>query len=239
MRSLIKTYELSVHYGSILAVDKANIDVKKRDFVGVIGPNGGGKSTLVKTLVGLINKYNGKIEKVKDLRIGYVPQINNIDFKFPITVEEVINFGIYSRNKHSRRKHQQIDEVMRKMGIDGLQKRPIGELSGGQRQRVYICRAVIGDPELLILDEPSTYVDNNFENEMYELLQKLNESMAIMLVSHDVGTIYKHVKSILCVNKQVHSHDSPQSYLDSIGSCSSNLSFIEHKDVDVKILDTH
>ncbi|MFV0346627.1 MAG: metal ABC transporter ATP-binding protein [Bacteroidales bacterium] len=238
MTKLIQTKDLCIKYGSLIAVEKADIQVNSNDFIGVIGPNGGGKSTLVKALVGLINPYKGKIEKDKDLKIGYVPQINNIDFKFPIRVEEVINSGIYSKNQSSINRRQ-VDEVMKQMGIDGLQKRPIGELSGGQRQRVYIGRAVIGKPKLLILDEPNTYVDNKFESEMYDLLRELNETMAIMLVSHDVGTIYKHVKSVLCVNKHVHTHESPQSYLESIGNCSSELSFIEHKHLNVKILESH
>ncbi|MFV0482493.1 MAG: metal ABC transporter ATP-binding protein [Bacteroidales bacterium] len=238
MTTLLSTTNLSVRYGSLLAIDNANILVSNKDFVGVIGPNGGGKSTLVKALVGLINPYKGKIEKAKDLKIGYVPQVNNIDFKFPISVEEVINFGIYSKIQR-RMDRQRIDLVMKQMGIAGLQKRPIGELSGGQRQRVYICRAVIGNPELLILDEPNTYVDNKFESEMYDLLRELNKTMAIMLVSHDVGTVYKNVKSIFCVNKHVHIHDSPQSYLDSISNCSSDLSFVEHKNINVKILENH
>ena len=140
------------------------------------------------------------------------PQASQIDRSFPITVEELVQSGMQSLNplwpRISKRTKKKCLELINQTGLAEYAKRPIGQLSGGQLQRAFLCRALINEPQLLILDEPNTYVDKNFEDELYKWLKVLNGHMAILLVSHDVGTISSMVKTIACVNHQVHYHHS-------------------------------
>ena len=182
------------------------------DYLGIIGPNGGGKTTLLKAILGLLNPKKGSITyydngvKTNSLNIGYLPQINRIDKKFPISVSQVILSGLTPRDRFFKRYNAQdrekVNEVAQRLGIEELLPRAIGELSGGQLQRVLLGRAIIDNPKLIILDEPSTYVDKLFETNFYKLLGDINKEIAIVLVSHDVGTIISHVKNIACVNKE-------------------------------------
>ncbi len=199
-----------------------SVNVYEHDFLGIIGPNGGGKTTLLRTILGFLTPESGSItffdkgKKVSHLNIGYLPQINHIDKKFPIKVSDVILSGLTLRGKifkrYSAEDKLKVLPVAEKMGVDNLLDRAIGELSGGQLQRVLLGRAIIDNPKLLILDEPSSYVDKLFETNFYKLLGDINKDMAIVLVSHDVGTIISQVKNIACVNQSLHYH------------CGSNIS---------------
>lgn len=206
---LVSLQNVIINYGDITAVCNASFDIYKDDFVGIVGPNGGGKTSLVKAILGLV-EYTGKIEFASGLEkcgaIGYLPQQNKFDMSFPISVREVILSGLQSHNvfvNPSKRQKRLADDLMEMAGITDLAENPIGELSGGQLQRTLLCRALISEPRLLILDEPANFVDNKFERELYELLKKLNQNMAIVMISHDLGTINQYVKNIICVNKQV------------------------------------
>ena len=218
---LIEIKNLSAGYDGRTVLHDVNLTGYARDFLGIIGPNGGGKTTLIKCILGLLKPTTGEIlyapgttsddaSEDSPLSMGYLPQYNSIDRKFPITVEEVILSGLssqkplYSRFTAAHRAKAQ--EVIARMGLEGLEKRSIGALSGGQLQRALLGRAVISDPKLVVLDEPSTYTDKPFEARLYELLAEINRDCAIILVSHDIGTVLQQVKSIACVNETLDYH---------------------------------
>ena len=217
MSKLIEIANLHVGYENNPNVLKdVSLTIYNDDFLGVIGPNGGGKTTLLRTILGLIRPESGTItfyeeeQPVSSINIGYLPQINQIDKKFPISVSEVILSGLTLQKQLFRRysaaDKQKVREVAERLGISNLLSRAIGELSGGQLQRVLLGRAIIDNPRLIILDEPSTYVDKLFETNFYKLLGDINREIAIMLVSHDVGTIISLVKNVACVNQGLHYH---------------------------------
>lgn len=204
---------ISAGYQGETVLSDVNLKIYPEDFIGVIGPNGGGKTTMVKVLLGILRPYKGRILFPSGkITIGYLPQASQIDRSFPITVEELVQSGIKSLNplwpRISKEQKKKCLELINQTGLAEYVKRPIGQLSGGQLQRAFLCRALINEPQLLILDEPNTYVDKNFEDELYKWLKVLNGHMAILLVSHDVGTISSMVKTIACVNHQVHYHHS-------------------------------
>jgi len=230
---LIEIKNLSAGYDSRTVLRNVNLTVYDRDFLGIIGPNGGGKTTLIKCILGLLKPTAGEIlysdkrfvasDKQRGtaqrpalttnrsvLKMGYLPQYNSIDRKFPITVEEVILSGLSSQksliSRFTATHREKARQVIARMGLEGLEKRAIGALSGGQLQRALLGRAIISDPALVVLDEPSTYIDKRFEARLYELLAEINHDCAIILVSHDIGTVLQQVKSIACVNETLDYH---------------------------------
>jgi zinc transport system ATP-binding protein len=207
---LLEIKKLYAGYDGRTVLKEVNLTVRRRDFLGIIGPNGGGKTTLMKCILGLLKPTAGEILRAPTLKIGYLPQYTTIDRKFPISVEEVILSGLSSQKSLTSRftaeQREKARSVIMHMGLEGLEHRPIGELSGGQMQRALLGRAVISDPELVILDEPSTYIDKRFEARLYELLAEINRTSAIILVSHDIGTVLQQVKSIACVNETLDYH---------------------------------
>lgn len=230
---LIEIKNLSAGYDSRTVLRNVNLTVYDRDFLGIIGPNGGGKTTLIKCILGLLKPTAGEIlysdkrfvasDKQRGtaqrpalttnrsvLKMGYLPQYNSIDRKFPITVEEVILSGLSSQksliSRFTATHREKARQVIARMGLESLEKRAIGALSGGQLQRALLGRAIISDPALVVLDEPSTYIDKRFEARLYELLAEINHDCAIILVSHDIGTVLQQVKSIACVNETLDYH---------------------------------
>ena len=215
--TIISLRNVSVSYDGNHALEGVNLDIYADDFLGIIGPNGGGKTSLVKAIMGGV-RYKGDILFSPQLRhgnhykIGYMPQISKFDMSFPISIEEVVLSGLQSEkgifSRYTSSDRAKAHELLKQMGILDIASRPIGEVSGGEMQRALLCRAIISEPKLLILDEPTNFVDNRFENEFYHLLQQLHKHMAIVIVSHDVGTITSLVESIVCVNRSVHRHNS-------------------------------
>jgi zinc transport system ATP-binding protein len=244
---LIELKGISAGYDGQVAIDSVNFQIHEHDFIGVIGPNGGGKTTLAKTILGLLKPSKGKIiNHIKgsgSKSFGYLPQINFIDKKFPISVRDVIMSGFLDRDKlfskFSTKEKNTANEVIDYMGINSIKKKPIGELSGGQLQRVFLARAVVSSPELLILDEPNTFVDNQFESEMYEKLKELNKKMAIMIISHDVGMISTYVKTIACVNKHLHYHKSNIISEEQLKEYNCPIQLITHGEVPHTVLGMH
>lgn len=221
MNKLIEIRNLTVSYDNKPEVLRnVNLDVYKKDFLGIIGPNGGGKTTLLKSILGLIKPDKGSVKFINELHpnnplnIGYLRQINQIDKKFPISVRDVILSGLTPEGKILKRytdaQKQVVAEVAEKLGIAHLLNRAIGELSGGQLQRVLLGRAIVDNPQIIILDEPNSYVDKLFETNFYKLLGEINKEIAIILVSHDVGTIISMVKNIACVNGELHYHSGAE-----------------------------
>lgn len=248
MPKLIEIKNLTVKYGNYLALHNADLTISQSDFIGVIGPNGGGKTTLLKAILGLIEPSSGEIIFAEELKekgsdIGYLPQINKFDHRFPITVKEVILSGLARKNRwakpYKRKDNARLDQIVQELGIQKLVSKAIGELSGGQMQRVFLGRALISDPRLLILDEPDTYVDNQFEHELYEMLLELNKRMAIMLVSHDVGTITTYVKGIACVNTTLNYHPSNIISPEQLKAYNCPIQIITHGEVPHTVLGPH
>jgi zinc transport system ATP-binding protein len=249
MDSLVEIRNLSAGYGQNIVLREVNLSIHQFDFVGVIGPNGGGKTTLLKALLGLLPPLSGEINFSDTMtegnshRIGYLPQINNIDRKFPVTVFDVVRSGLMSRKRlmgrYNSEENDRANILMTEMGISAISNKAIGELSGGQIQRALLCRALVNNPKLLILDEPNTYVDNRFERELYEKLKVLNENLAILLVSHDLGTISTYVKSYACVNGSLHYHSGNKVTPELLKSYECPIQIISHGEIPHTVLYNH
>jgi len=246
MSKLLQLIKVSAGYDREVVLRDVDFAVHDHDFIGVIGPNGGGKTTLIKIILGLLKPLQGSIERFGEVDgsfTGYLPQQSLIDRKFPITVTDIVLSGLMSE-KSGFRRYTHADKLkalvlLDRMGIGDLASRTSMELSGGQLQRVFISRALISSPRLLILDEPNTYVDNRFESDLYELLGELNKTMAIMIVSHDVGTISYFVKTIACVNNYLHYHQSNIITEEELAAYNCPLQIITHGDVPHTVLQKH
>ncbi len=241
---LINIENMTIGYQSKKALDRVNMTVNKNDFIGVIGPNGGGKTTLIKAILGLLPIWEGSIAVNMDKsKIGYLPQFNPFDKAFPISVEEVILSGLSGKKGLFKRINStntdKAESLMKQAGIVHLKHKAIGQLSGGQTQRTLLCRALISEPELLILDEPSTFVDNQFEGELFEWLAELNKQVAIIMVSHDIGTISSHVKTIACVNGHLHYHNSNKITREQLMHYDCPIQIITHGEVPHQVLASH
>lgn len=245
---LLTLHNVSVSYEGSEALHGVDLEISERDFLGVIGPNGGGKTTLVKAILGAV-PYTGRIEFAPELfaggerLIGYMPQISEFDRAFPISVEEVVLSGLQGRRgfrrRYTKEDRTKVRERLARTGIAELAEKPIGEISGGQMQRALLCRAVISDPKLLILDEPTNFVDNRFESELYHTLRELNERMAIVMISHDVGTITSLVKEIVCVNRHVHRHRSNIITAEQLENYNCPIQILTHGHVPHTVLAHH
>jgi zinc transport system ATP-binding protein len=238
---------VSVSYGSNIALQDADLKVYDNDFIGVIGPNGGGKTTLLKVILGLVKPVKGKVVFNQELqgsnKIGYLPQMSTGDNNFPVTVKDVILSGLMIRkgliSMMSLSDKKKARQVIEELGLAELENSSLSELSGGQLQRVFLGRAVIGEPRLLLLDEPGNFVDTNFETDFYEKLRVLNSRMAIMMVSHDVGTISAHIKSFACVNRHLHYHPSSEITNEELMAYGCPIQLITHGEVPHTVLKKH
>jgi zinc transport system ATP-binding protein len=245
MKKLLEIKNLSAGYDNQVVLENVSLDIFSNDFIGVIGPNGGGKTTLIKTILGLVKPISGEINLlISKKNIGYLPQVNQIDKRFPITVIDVVRSGkadtaLFSSFHKNRQEKEKAETLLQEMGITSIRNKSIGELSGGQMQRVFLCRALMNEPELLVLDEPSTYVDNNFEGELYLKLKELNDQMAILLISHDVGTISFFVKTIACVNRSLHHHPSNIISEEQLASYNCPLQIVTHGNIPHTVLKLH
>lgn len=250
MSIIVSAQGICAGYGDREVLHDASLDVDGHDYIGIIGPNGGGKTTFIKCLLGLKHPTAGTIEyfrdgqKVKNINIGYLPQYTAVDNNFPITVREVILSGTLGKDGYaggySKRQKAESDEVISRMGLDGLADRTIGSLSGGQRQRALLGRAVIARPDLLILDEPSTYIDKVHETRLYQLLSDINRHCAIILVSHDIGTVLANVKSVACINVTLDYHpgtEVSEEWLDNKFNCP--IEIVGHGDLPHRVLGRH
>ncbi len=248
IKPLIKLENVSAGYHKGNNVIRGvNLSVYPNDFIGIIGPNGGGKSTLLKVILEILKPSKGTINKSFDTTqnsaIGYLPQVNQIDHSFPISALEVVLSGYLGKKKYfgryTKADNKRAMELLNNAGLEDKIHEQIGNLSGGQRQRVFLCRALINDPEILILDEPNTFVDKHFETELYNYLKELNRRMAILLVTHDIGTISSLVKTIACVNEELHYHKTNKISEEILKTYNCPIELITHGKVPHRVLKNH
>lgn len=212
---------VSVFLGSRLVLDEISLNISPGDFLGIIGPNGGGKTTLLKIMLGLLSPAAGKVALWGSTpvnsrhRAGYVQQRSEIAPHFPITVGEVVLSGSLTGppaffHRYGPEARERAEAALGKTGLCRLRHRPIAALSGGEFQKMLIARALVGKPELLLLDEPTSGVDAPSRSQVYELLKELNRDITVVLVSHDLSAISSHVQSLACLNKTLHYHGQPR-----------------------------
>ena len=222
-------------YDGKYVVEDINLDVVKGDYLGIIGPNGGGKTTVLKLIAGVLKPMKGEVRvfgrdpyrfnTADRLRIAYVKQETNINTGFPVNVLDVVLMGLYAGIGPARpitKKYiDKAHEALQKTGMDSEAFKHIDALSGGQKQRVFISRGIVNNPELLILDEPTTGIDAKNQSAFYELLYDLKEQLdlTIIMVSHDISMIARQVTKVSCVNHKIHVHGEPEGVLTDEQAC--------------------
>jgi zinc transport system ATP-binding protein len=214
--TIVELENVSFTYNGQTVLQDVNLTVAPEDFVAIIGPNGGGKTTLLKLMLGLLKPDTGRIRVLGDSpgeashQIGYVRQDVHINQSFPITALDVVLMGKLNPRqrwtRHTSKDRRDALQALERMEMAPYAKRKIGELSGGQRQRVFIARALVTRPRLLLLDEPTASIDTKGQAEFFHMLKGLNRDVTIMVVSHDLLVISTYVKSVACVNKRLHYH---------------------------------
>ena len=219
-KEVVRLEDVWVQYNGVPILEGINLAIEQDDFLGIIGPNGGGKTTLLKIILGLISPSRGKVsvlgkppEKSRS-KIGYVPQHNLFDRDFPINVWDVVLMGRYGKSglfrRYSSEDRRATQDALQTVGMLDYKDRQMGKLSGGELQRIFIARALVAEPKLLLLDEPTASVDPAMQTEFYELLEKLKRQMAIVLVSHDISAVSIYVDKLACLNRQLHYHGSKE-----------------------------
>lgn len=216
----IEMEDVCFSYNGDPVLKDVNLILEQGEFLGIIGPNGGGKTTLLKLMLGVLKPDKGRIrllgEEPHDAgrRVGYVPQNTDFNRNFPISVMDVTLMGRLKRSRigkgYTNEDKDKVRKILEKVGMWMYRQRPIGHLSGGQRQRVFIARALVTDPELLFLDEPTAGVDHEFETDLYDFLETLNKTVTIVIITHDIGVVSSHMKSIACVNRNLMFHKGGQ-----------------------------
>ena len=216
----VRLQDVWVRYGDMPVLEATNLTIRHKDFLGIIGPNGGGKSTLLKVILGLVKPSQGRVIVMGDTPersrqfVGYVPQHSTFDHDFPISVEEVVLMGRLHRAGLFRRfgneDRRAAAEALKTVGMLEHKDRQIGKLSGGEQQRVLVARALTTDPRLLLLDEPTASVDATTQSEFYELLAELKHRITIVLVSHDLSAVSIYVEKIACLNRRLFYHNSKE-----------------------------
>jgi zinc transport system ATP-binding protein len=247
MTTLFTIQSLTAGYEHKVVLKDISMTVDENDFIGIIGPNGGGKTTLLRVILGLLKPFSGKVDyspgSLRFNQIGYMPQVAQGDTLFPVTVEDVVLSGMMlnksATGRMGREEKKRASEVMDELGLSPLARQALNELSGGQLQRVYLARAVTGSPRLLLLDEPATFVDNSFEADFYDKLKSLNSRMAIMMVSHDVGTISAWVKSFACVNGTLYYHPHSKITDEDLRMYGCPIQLVTHGNVPHVVLHKH
>jgi ABC-type Mn2+/Zn2+ transport system ATPase subunit len=214
--SLVSVRHVSHGYGEHPVLLDVDLDVGPEDVLGIVGPSGSGKTTLLRILLGALRPSHGTVERKPGLRVGYVPQVETVSWHFPVTVGEVVLMARTSRRLPwaTPAERREVADVLDRLGLGGLAHRHIRELSGGQQQRVFIARALLGKPDLLLLDEPTSGVDVRTRHEVLHLLGDLHdEGVAIALSTHDLNGIAAHLPTLLCLNVRVAGHGSPDEVL--------------------------
>jgi ABC-type Mn2+/Zn2+ transport system ATPase subunit len=203
-------------YGTNAVVEDVDLTIGRGEFVGIVGPSGSGKTTVLKALLGIIEPRYGSIRRSSGVRVGYVPQLETIDWSFPVTVREVVAMSLERRRFRGpgAEDRRRVSEAIDRMGLDGLRDRHISELSGGQQQRVFLARALAQEPDLLVLDEPASGVDVATRHEMLHLLADLHRrGLSIVLTTHDINGLAAHLPRLVCFNRTVIADGPPEQVL--------------------------
>ena len=211
MNKILELKNLSFQYDKQNVLEDVNLDILNNDFLAIIGPNGGGKSTLLKLILGLLKLKDGKIIKhLQNDSIGYVPQNTNLNIDFPITALEIVLMGHIGNKKqlfgYSKEDIACAMSSLQQVSMESHANSKIGDLSGGQRQRVFIARALCANPKAMLLYEPTASIDVKGQKDIYELLKELNKSIAIVVVSHDISVLLNYAKNVAHVNKNLVYH---------------------------------
>lgn len=211
MDKILELKDICYAYDKTNVIENINLDILQNDFLAIIGPNGGGKSTLLKLILNLLKPKTGKVIKhLKSDSIGYVPQNTNLNIDFPITALEVVLMGHIGGKKqffgYSKEQISCAMHSLEQVGMKDFAQNKISDLSGGQRQRVFIARALCANPKLILLDEPTASIDVKGQRDIYELLKKLNESITIVVVSHDISVLLNYAKNVAHINKNLVYH---------------------------------
>ncbi|NOR16034.1 MAG: ATP-binding cassette domain-containing protein [Candidatus Aminicenantes bacterium] len=227
MESLISVEGISFKFGHHQVLNDIVLPIYSGDFLGILGPNGSGKTSLLKIILGLLKPSRGRVllmqKSQRDFtewgKIGYVPQnATHIDPYFPVSAQEVVAMGLKSLAPSERvakaEEAQAIQEALKHVGMESHQTRRIGQLSGGQQQRIFIARAIVNRPRILFLDEPTTGVDAQTQEQFYDMLSHLNqdEKITIVLVTHEIGIINKHITKVACLNQRLIYHGTHEEF---------------------------
>jgi len=240
VNEVISFQNVNFSYGRNKVLENITFSVEKGDFAAIVGPNGGGKTTILKLILGLIHKENGNLKvfgeepSKNNLKIGYVPQFSVHDSSFPMEVEQVVTSGLLDSLSfgpfYSTEVKKRVKNVLEKLGLSARAKDRFGSLSGGLKQRALIARAIVSQPELLLLDEPVSSVDSSVEKDVFDMLNEFNKTMTIVIVSHDIGFISGFVNKLACVNRTLVMNDAKEITFSDIDTLyKGNQVVINHK----------
>jgi len=214
---LVRLDRVTCSYGPSPVLVNVDLTLTADQFSGIVGPSGSGKTTLLRVLLGTVEPIAGTVERRPGLRVGYVPQVDAVNWSFPVTVAEIV---LMARTRgrllpwSSREEQAKVTEILARLGIERLAGRHIRELSGGQQQRVFIARALLGEPQLLLMDEPTSGVDVRTRHEILHLLDDLHrDGLAIVLTTHDLNGMAAHLPHLVCLNTEVIGHGTPHQVL--------------------------
>lgn len=218
-QTIISLEHVDFSYNGEPVLEDVNLEIHAQEMIGIIGPNGGGKTTLLRLILGLLEPSRGRIRVFDDApaksshRLGYVPQHMQFDSRFPASVLDVVLMGLVGKcslGPFAKKKVRLAEEALATVDLAGFKNRRFSELSGGQRQRVLIARALATAPDLLLFDEPTANVDTSAGEKLYSILEQLNSRMTILLVSHDIGFVNRQITSVVCVNRKVAVHPTTE-----------------------------
>ncbi|SNZ07883.1 zinc transport system ATP-binding protein [Persephonella hydrogeniphila] len=222
MNEILKIQDLTVKLNGRVILENINLSIRRKEIVAIVGPNGGGKTTLIKTALGLIKPTAGYVEilgttpekAVKTGKIGYLPQKTDIPRNFPFSVLDIVMLGLVNKKLSRREKVELAEKYIQYVGMKGYENHPFSKLSGGQQQRISIARVLVSDPEIIFLDEPSTGVDVVAQESFYDFLQKIREEKGItaVMVSHDIGVVGKFVDKVAGLNRYLHYYGHPKDF---------------------------
>ncbi|WP_457625624.1 metal ABC transporter ATP-binding protein [Persephonella sp.] len=222
MNEILKIVDLTVKLNGKLILEDINLSIRRKEIVAIVGPNGGGKTTLIRTALGLIKPVKGYIEilgttpenAVKTGKIGYLPQKADIPRNFPFSALDIVMLGLINKKISKKEKIELARKYIQYVGMKGFEDYPYGKLSGGQQQRISIARVLVSDPEIIFLDEPSTGVDVVAQESFYDFLQKIKKEKGIttVMVSHDIGVVGKFVDKVAGLNRHLHYYGHPKDF---------------------------